>query len=105
MVVRGCRSSTTEWTIIAGMHTAAGIPIIFAANVLGVVTGGRLRGLLPRPAIDALMALAGAGIGVGGLMMMDDVGTASWIAGPAVLAVIAPLHVRALFARDGPFRT
>ena len=51
------------------------------------------------------MALAGAGIGVGGLLLLDDVGTASWIAAPAVLAVVAPLHVRALFARGGPFRT
>lgn len=56
-------------------------------------------------AIDGLMALSGATIAVGGLLMLDDVNTASWIAGPAMLAVIAPLNVRALFARGGPFRT
>lgn len=52
-----------------------------------------------------LMAIAGAGIGAGGLLFLDDVGTASWVAAPAVLALIAVLHVRALFAREGPFRT
>jgi hypothetical protein len=73
--------------------------------VLAIVTGGWLRTSLPRPAIDALMAVAGAVIGVGGLLLIDDVGPASWIAAPVVLAVVAPLHVRALFARGGPFRT
>jgi hypothetical protein len=87
------------------MHPAAGIAIILASSAMALVTVGRLRALLPQPAIDGLMALAGAGIGVGGLMMLDDVGTGSWIAAPAVLAVIGPLHVRALFAREGPFRT
>lgn len=75
------------------------------ASVLAVVIGGRLRTRLPQPAIDMLMAIAGAGIGAGGLLFLDDVGTASWVAAPAVLALIAVLHVRALFAREGPFRT
>jgi hypothetical protein len=87
------------------MHPAAGIALVLVAGVLAIVTGGWLRLMLPRPATDALMALAGAGIGVGGLLLLDDVGTASWIAAPAILAVVAPLHVRALFARGGPFRT
>jgi hypothetical protein len=87
------------------MHPAAGIVILLTASALAVVSAGRLRTRLPRPAIDAMMALAGAGIGVGGLLMLDDVGMASWIAAPAVLALIAPLHVRALFGREGPFRT
>jgi hypothetical protein len=87
------------------MHPAAGIAIVLASSVLAVVTGGWLRSVLPHVAIDALMALAGAGLGIGGLMMLDDVAAASWIAAPVVLALIAPLHVRALFAREGPFRT
>jgi hypothetical protein len=87
------------------MHPAAGIAIIVASGVLAVVTGGPLRGSLPRTAIDGSMALAGAGLGVGGLMTLDDVGVASWIVAPLVLAAIAPLHVRALFANGGPFRT
>jgi hypothetical protein len=87
------------------MHPTAGIALILVAGVLAIVTGGWLRTSLPRPATDALMALAGAGIGAGGLLLLDDVNAASWIAAPAVLAVVAPLHVRALFAGGGPFRT
>ena len=87
------------------MHPTAGIAIILAGSGLALVIGGPLRSSLPRPAVAALMALAGALIGVGGLLMLDDVGTASWFVGPAILAVVAPLHVRALFAREGPFRT
>ena len=87
------------------MRFEAGIAIVLAAGALAVVTAGRSRTLPPGLAIDALMALAGAGIGAGGLLMLDDVGAASWIVAPAVLAAIAPLHVRALFAREGPFRT
>jgi hypothetical protein len=51
------------------------------------------------------MALAGAGIGVGGLLFGHDVSLSSWIVGPLLLAAIALLHVRALFGGDGPFRT
>jgi hypothetical protein len=87
------------------MHPVAGISIVVVASVLAVVTGGGLRTRLPQPAIDLLMAVAGAGIGVGGLMTLDDVGPASWIVAPTILALIALLQVRALFAREGPFRT
>ncbi len=75
------------------------------ASGLAVIVAGWLRTSLPPPAVDALMALAGALIAVGGLLMLDDVNTASWIAGPVMLAVIAVVNVRALFARGGPFRT
>lgn len=83
----------------------AGGALVAAASVLALATGGWLRTRLPRPVIDATMALAGAGIGLGGLLFLHDVGLASWFVGPAVPAVIAPLHVRALFGGEGPFRT
>lgn len=87
------------------MHPAAGVVVIVVGSVLALLVGGWLRATLPPLATDALMALAGALIAVGGLLLLDDVNTASWIAGPVMLAVIAPLNVRALFARGGPFRT
>jgi hypothetical protein len=87
------------------MHPTAGIAVIVVGGALALLTGGWLRATLPPLAIDGLMALWGATIAVGGLLMLEDVNTASWIAGPAMLAVIAPLNVRALFARGGPFRT
>jgi hypothetical protein len=87
------------------VHPAAGTAILVLGGVLALATGGWLRTRLPRPAIDATMALAGAAIGLGGLLLRHDVALSSWIVGPLVLAVIALLHVRALFGGEGPFRT
>jgi hypothetical protein len=87
------------------MHPTAGVAVIAAGSALALLAGGWLRITWPPLAIDALMALAGAMIGVGGLLMLDDVNAGSWIAAPVALAVVAPLNVRALFARGGPFRT
>ncbi len=87
------------------MHPTAGVVVIVLGSALALLTGGWLRSTLPPVAVDALMAMAGAIVGVGGLLMLDDVNTASWIAGPVALAIVAPLNVRALFARGGPFRT
>ena len=87
------------------MHPLAGVIVIVLGSALALLVGGWLRRTLPQAGTDALMALAGAMIAVGGLLMLDGVNTASWIAGPVMLAVIAPLNVRALFARGGPFRT
>ena len=87
------------------MHPVAGVVVIVMGSALALLVGGWLRKKLPQAGVDALMALAGVLIAIGGLLMLDDVNTASWIAGPVMLAVIAPLNVRALFARGGPFRT
>ena len=87
------------------MHPTAGVVVIAVGSTLALLVGGWLRRTLPQAAVVALMALAGALIAVGGLLTLDDVNAASWIAGPVMLAVIAPLNVRALFARGGPFRT
>jgi hypothetical protein len=54
---------------------------------------------------DGLVGLAGAGVGVGGLLFLDEAGVASWIVAPVFLAIAAIVHVRALFAGAGPFRT
>ena len=87
------------------MHPAAGVVVNIIGSAMTLLVGGWLRTTLAQPAVDALMALAGALIAVGGLLMLHDVSIASWIAGPVMLAVVAPLNVRALFARGGPFRT
>jgi hypothetical protein len=87
------------------VYPAAGSVTLVTASALALLIGGWLRSRLPRPAIDAFMALAGAGIGVGGLLLRHDVRLSSWIVGPVLLAVVALLHVRALFGGDGPFRT
>jgi hypothetical protein len=79
--------------------------VLVASSVLFVLTAFPLRTRLPAPAVDTLLAISGAGVGVGGLLFLDDVGVASWIFAPVVLAIGAIAHVRALFAGAGPFRT
>jgi hypothetical protein len=87
------------------MEHGDAILTLLASAIVMLVVAGPARRRLPRIAVDGVSALAGAGLGVGGLLLLDDVGAASWIVGPLVLAVMAPLHVRALFAGAGPFRT
>lgn len=83
----------------------AGLALLAICAVAIVATAGPLRTRLPDRLVDAALALEGAGLALGGLLLLDDVGTGSWIVGPAALAILTPLHVRALFAGEGPFRT
>jgi hypothetical protein len=87
------------------MNVAVGWIVLAGSVALLVAAAFPLRGRLGPPAWDAVLALAGAGIGVGGLLLLEDVGVASWIFAPVFLAVAAIVHVRALFAGAGPFRT
>jgi hypothetical protein len=64
-----------------------------------------LRRRLSQRTVDLLSALCGAVGGVGGLLLLYDVGITSWIVGPAVLAAVLALHAHALFADEGPLRT
>jgi hypothetical protein len=79
--------------------------VLAASTLLLLAAAFPLRTRLPDRAVDVLLALAGAGVGVGGLLFLDDVGIASWIFAPVFLAAGAIAHVRALFAGAGPFRT
>ncbi len=53
----------------------------------------------------ALIALAGALVGVLALLPQAHVDPWSWIVAPAVLAVGAVAQARALFSEGGPLRT
>jgi hypothetical protein len=81
------------WAIVIGSLAALGIAL-FA-----------LRRNLSGTAAAIASAAAGAGVAVGGLAVVGDVGAASWIVAPVVLAVASALQVKALFASGGPFRT
>ena len=74
------------------------------ASVLAIVVALPLRTRLRPWLRDGLLAMAGAGLGVGGLLLQSDVELGSWIVAPVLLAIVAPLHARALFARGGPYR-
>jgi hypothetical protein len=86
------------------MHETIAIAVLVGASILGFAVALPLRPRLDPRVRDSLMALAGAGLGVGGLLLQSDVEPGSWIVAPVLLAIVAPLHVRALFARGGPYR-
>jgi len=79
--------------------------VLAASSVAFVLIASFLRTRLPDRAVDLLLGLSGAGVAVGGLLFLDDVGIASWVFAPVFLAVGAIAHVKALFAGAGPFRT
>jgi hypothetical protein len=78
---------------------------IAASFTLIAVIWFGLRRKMSHLLVDALSALGGLGIGIGGLLLMTDVGAASWVVGPLAMSVMAVLHERALFAGAGPLRT
>jgi hypothetical protein len=79
--------------------------VLTASSALLLVAAFPLRTRLQPRVVDALLAISGAGIAVGGLLFLDDVGVASWVFAPVFLAIGAIAHVRALFAGAGPFRS
>jgi hypothetical protein len=79
--------------------------VLGAASVLFLLAALPLRTRLHPRIVDLLLAISGAGVAVGGLLFLDDVGPASWVLAPVFLAAGAIAHVRALFAGAGPFRT
>ena len=79
--------------------------VLGAASAVFLLAALPLRTRLHPRLVDLLLAVSGAGVAVGGLLFLDDVGAASWVFAPVFLAVAANAHVRALFAGEGPFRT
>jgi hypothetical protein len=62
----------------------------------------------PRAALTAFvmtLVVAGAGLGVGALFFMEDIGTTSWFLTPIVVAVLTVAHTMAMVAGEGPLRT
>jgi hypothetical protein len=76
--------------------------IVSVALVLFVSLGPGRR--LPPRVTHALVALAGAGLGIGALLPQHGVRTAEWIVAPLVLAALLPVHVRLLFTGEGALR-
>jgi hypothetical protein len=87
------------------MHGAVGAAIIGAGALATVEVTFGLRDRLSRSTVDVLLAVCGAAVGFGGLLVQHDVAVAAWIVTPLLLAAVFPLHVRVLFAGSGPFRT
>jgi hypothetical protein len=91
--------------MLGGVDTTIGwIVVALASGALAAaVLWGRER--LARGTLDAVLGVAGACVGAGGLLIVGDAGLASWIVAPIVLAVGAVAQERVLFADGGPLRT
>jgi hypothetical protein len=78
----------------------AGAWFIVVGALLAVATSFGLRTRLPAPAVAALLALAGAAIGWGGMMLQPDPPMSHAVLTVVALAVLVPFHVRVVI---GPF--
>lgn len=87
------------------MGLSTGIVTIVVASIALLATVRWSLPNAPRRVSDLLLAVFGAVLGVGGLLVQSEVGLAAWILTPIAVATIAVLHVRVLFAGSGPLRT
>lgn len=79
--------------------------VVLAASAALVLAVMALPLLRPRPRLgDALLVIAGAGLGLGALLPQHGVEAAEWIVAPVVIAALLPVHVRLLFAGEGFLR-
>jgi hypothetical protein len=83
------------------VSTGAGVATIAGSSALGLLTVLVLWRRMPAAAAYALMASCGVGVAVGGLLVQDDVGTASWVVAVVALGVVAPVHARLVFGPPG----
>jgi hypothetical protein len=77
------------------------VALIAAALVCGAFTLFVLWPRLPSVAGLAMIAVCGAAIAAGGLLLQDDPGNGDRILAIAVLAALAPLHSRLVFGQPG----
>jgi UDP-N-acetylmuramyl pentapeptide phosphotransferase/UDP-N-acetylglucosamine-1-phosphate transferase len=80
--------------------------------VVAIVIGGvvvaaatlLLRTRMARPARLALLVAGALAVGIGAIGLQDDATALEWVLTPLVLAALALLHDRLVFAGDGPRR-
>jgi hypothetical protein len=83
------------------MNAGAGIAFIAAGSVLGILTSFVMWRRLPGPVGVVLLAVSGAAIGAGALLVQEEAGPGDWALTLFVLGVLTPLHGRLVFGRPG----
>ncbi len=84
------------------MHRGAGIALIVVGTVFACLVMFRFWHRVPSPIAVGLLALAGAVVGCGALLVQDDVGAASWVVTLVAFVVLTPVHARLVFGHAGP---
>jgi len=87
------------------MGQPGGWSIIGISIAVILVAWFGVRRTAPPWLADLGSVVGGAGLGMGGLLLLHDVGVASWVLTPVGLAAATVVHRRLLFAGDGPLRT
>ena len=106
MIRRSCSSAVVGSTGVVSMDnpivsTGAGVATILSASALGLVTVFVLWHRVSAALAYVLTTLWGIGVAVGGLLVQEDVGAASWMLAIVVLGVIGPVHARLVFGPPG----
>ncbi len=86
------------------MEQGAGVILIAAATAVGLVDVFVLWTRLPASAALAVLSVAGIALGVGALLLQGNVGAANWVITTVGLALLGPVHLRAVFGPPGPPR-
>jgi len=81
---------------------AIGLAAILGGSAIGLLGAFVFRTRFPGIAVLVLLALAGATVGVGAMLVQDAAGPANWIVTLAGLAAGVPFHVRVALGRLGP---
>jgi hypothetical protein len=76
--------------------------IVAVSAILAVLTAFALRTRLPAGLVVALLAVAGAGVGWGGMLLQPDPSAFEIVLAVAGLALLFPAHVRIVLGRFGP---
>jgi hypothetical protein len=76
--------------------------IIAVSAAVALVTAFVLRTRVPAGLGVALLAVAGAGVGWGGMLLQPDPSTFEFVLTIALLALLFPAHVRIVLGRFGP---
>ena len=84
--------------IAFGVGTIVGSGAVFSAGIFGVRTGRHLT------LWTIVLAIGGAGLTGGALLVQNDPGLASWLIAPPAGAVLGAANVRALFGPGGQLR-
>lgn len=82
------------------MEPAAWLVAIAAAVAL--ITAFALRTRLPVPLTFIILALSGAGMATGGMLLLEDPSAGEFVAAVVVTAALVPFHVRVVLGPLGP---
>lgn len=76
--------------------------LVVASAAVALITAFVLRTRLPAPLPFVLLALSGAGLATGGMLLLEDPSTGEFAAAVVVMAILVPFHVRLVLGPLGP---